>query len=58
MTIELDGNPITELLLCETEETLKLVWLNDWYEGEEEIRMLGFRPICDFRVYGAPLQFE
>ena len=54
VTLELDGELTTQLLMCETEDALEMVWDVDWYEGEPKIRVMGFRPICDFHLYGAP----
>lgn len=55
VTLDLDGELTTQLLMCETEDELKMVWDVDWYEGQKKIQVMGFRPISDFHLYGAPL---
>lgn len=48
VTINCGGRVITELLLCENGE---LTWTNDWWEGEEDVRLLGFIPIGHIKIY-------
>ena len=46
-----DGEELTELIMC---EDLDLIWLNDWWEGQKEVKLLGFKPIDAIRVRGIP----
>ena len=52
VTLSLDGETRTEIL--DFNEEVKPCWETDWWEGEKKIRVLGFRPVSDFRIYGAP----
>lgn len=52
-TISRDGQIITEYLEIDG-FSLDFVWENDWWEGEKEIYLLGFMPMLNLRVYGAP----
>lgn len=40
--IKIGNTIIAEILDCVNGE---FEWLNDWWEGEEDVRMLGFQPI-------------
>lgn len=48
VTIAIDGRTTTELLLCDNGD---LEWANDWWEGETDIRLLGFIPISHLKIY-------
>lgn len=52
VTISIDGFETTELL--EFEPVNGCVWVNDWWEGQENVKLLGFMPIDDIRIYGSP----
>lgn len=56
VTLELDGKPETCLLQYECEKDAVNVpcWDVDWWEGQTKIKVLGFRPFCEFRLYGEP----
>ena len=54
VTLSLDGKETTELLLCEPNAELE--WLNDWWEGQKDIKQIGFRPVTEIVVYGLPQQ--
>lgn len=44
---------ITELYLYDPKSCLpysKYCWLNDWYEGEDEVEILGCIDVCDVTV--------
>lgn len=32
----------------------RFVWNNDWWEGEEDVRLLGFLPIANIHIYNSP----
>lgn len=51
VTISIDGFETTEILSFELGE---YVWVNDWWEGQEDVKLLGFIPIDDIRIYGSP----
>ena len=51
VTIEINGAEITEILSFETDS---FIWDSDWWEGEQDIKLLGFRPISDIKCYGLP----
>ena len=44
VSLELDGEVVTELLLWYYESNA-FTYLNDWYEGQKTIRLIGFCPI-------------
>ena len=52
VTISIDGFETTEILSFEPGDGY--VWENDWWEGEEYVKLLGFIPIDDIRIYGSP----
>ena len=39
-----------ELLLVDTDEPDDYVWLNDWFEGQQDIEILGCIPISEIDV--------
>ena len=51
VTISIDRFETTEILEFELGE---YVWENDWWEGQEDVKLLGFIPIDDIRIYGSP----
>lgn len=53
VTISRDGQIITEYLELDG-MSLDFIWENDWYEGEKDISLIGFMPMLQLRVYGAP----
>ena len=55
VTIDLAGHVVTELLICDNGD---LDWINDWWEGEQPVRLLGFMPIGKIQVYGVPASWE
>lgn len=50
-----DNNVITSNELLETEEDGEYVWLYDWYEGQEDVLVLGYIAVSDVKV---PHMFE
>jgi hypothetical protein len=52
VTISIDGFETTEIL--EFGPDNKYVWLSDWWEGQEDVKLLGFIPIDDILIYGSP----
>lgn len=56
VTLELDGKPETCLLQYDFEKDAANVpcWDVDWWEGQTKITVLGFRPFCEFLLYGEP----
>lgn len=53
VTLSVDGRVITELLLGDNGE---LEWVNDWWEGETDIRLLGFIPVPHIKVYATAVE--
>lgn len=51
VTLSLDGEVTTEYLDSDFTEFL---WLNDWDEGQKEVKLLGFAPVDTFVLRGAP----
>lgn len=39
-----------ELLLVDTDESEYYAWLNDWFEGQQDIEILGCIPITEIDV--------
>ena len=52
VTISIDGFEDTEILMYEPGNGY--IWENDWWEGQEDVKLLGFMPIDDIRIYGSP----
>ena len=52
VTISADGFEITDILMYEPGDGY--IWENDWWEGEQDVKLLGFMPIDDIRIYGSP----
>lgn len=53
VTIDLDGDLITEVLEFDGNKC-EFVWSMDWWEGEKNVSLVGFRPIRDIKFYGPP----
>lgn len=53
VTILLDGNETTQVLEFDG-NVADFVWLNDWWEGEKDVKLLGFSPIGDIRLHNYP----
>jgi len=52
VTISRDNEEITEILFYTSMGEFE--WEMDWWEGEKDIKLLGFRPISDIKCYGLP----
>lgn len=52
VTISRDDEEITEILFYTSSGEFE--WEIDWWEGEKDIKLLGFRPISDLKYYGNP----
>lgn len=50
VTIWVGDHETTELLEFDANR-FDFIWLNDWWEGEEDVRILGFAPISDIRLH-------
>lgn len=55
VTILLDGNETTQVLEFDG-DMADFVWLNDWWEGEKDVKLLGFSPIGDIRLHNYPCE--
>ena len=55
VTILLDGNETTQVLEFDG-DVVDFVWLNDWWEGEKDVKLLGFSPIGDIRLHNYPCE--
>ena len=55
VTIGINDDEITEYLAFDPAH-IDFVWENDWWEGEADVRLLGFLPIGNISVYGSPLE--
>lgn len=53
VTISIDDGEITEILEVDPLED-ECIWVNDWWEGQKDVKLLGFVPISDIHVYGIP----
>ena len=53
VTISINGNEITECISFNAEK-MDFIWESDWWEGEEDVQLLGFLPIDNIRIYGYP----
>jgi hypothetical protein len=49
VTIDLNGTLITEVLEFDGGR-VDFIWLSDWWEGEKNVSLVGFRPIGDIKV--------
>ena len=54
VTLRLDGK-IETTLLCMTENA-NFEWEDDWWEGQKEIRIIGFTPLRDLLCIGEPIK--
>lgn len=53
VTLSIDGVETTEYLEFDGSE-MTFIWENDWWEGEKEVQLLGFRMLQDLKLYGFP----
>lgn len=53
VTIGIGGGEVTEFLEFSPEH-IDFIWNTDWWEGEEDVKLLGFLPIGNISVYGTP----
>lgn len=53
VTIKVDDFKYTEYLEFNG-NTMQFEWLNDWWEGEKDIRLLGFIPIDRINIQNYP----
>lgn len=53
VTIQLDDRETTEYLEFNA-MTLGFIWKNDWWEGEKEVKLLGFIPIDAIKIHNYP----
>lgn len=53
VTIDLAGEVVTEILLCENGE---LAWVNDWWEGQSNVNLLGFIPVSHIKIYASSVE--
>ena len=53
VTLSLDGNVTTEYLSFNGND-MKFEWDSDWWEGERNVVLLGFRMMADVVFYGYP----
>ena len=54
VSLAVNGEIKTEYLICNLNIPGGWEWENDWWEGEKDVRLLGFRPISMIHVYGEP----
>lgn len=52
VSIVIDGELTTELLLVD--QSINFEWLNDWWEGQKKIKLVGFVPADQVVVLGEP----
>ena len=52
VTLMIDGSLKSELVI--DDGMAGLIWDNDWYEGQEEIALMGFIPISNAYCIGEP----
>lgn len=53
VTIQIDGRETTEVLGFNG-DIVDFVWLSDWWEGEKNVKLLGFSPIDDISLHNYP----
>lgn len=53
VTIDLAGKVTTQILLCEEGN---LFWINDWWEREEPVKLLGFVPLSHIKIYASSVE--
>ena len=46
-TIEIDGRITNELFMVEIEDELDFVWKSDWWEGENNVKLIDFFPVSE-----------
>lgn len=54
VTLRLEGEIVTTLLCMD--EAANMEWANDWWEGQKEVRMIGFVPLSDLLCIGEPIK--
>lgn len=56
VTIKADNNIITTILYCSSliGDSINYEFLDDWYEGEENISLVGFFPLSHIEVHSNP----
>ena len=57
VTIKADEEIITTILYCEgliIDESIRYEFLHDWDEGQENISLVGFFPLCNVELYCNP----
>ena len=57
VTLLLDGEEETVLLLYDGAIDL-YEWEYDWYEGQKEVKVLGFMPISKIKIHNYPRKEE
>ncbi len=57
VTLSIDGDLRVEHLYFETED-LKWVWENDWWEGQKDIKLIGFINMDSVYVSGSPDNYK
>ena len=50
VTIRVNKRITTQYLEFQNND-ITFTWLNDWYEGEANVELLGFLPIDEIRIY-------
>jgi len=53
VTIWVGDHEITEYLEFDF-NTLDFIWQMDWWEGEKDVRLLGFTPLTDIHIHNYP----
>ncbi len=53
VTLFIDGRVTTEYLEFNG-DTMQFTWANDWWEGEKDIELIGFRMLGDIMFFGPP----
>lgn len=46
-TIEIDGRITNELFMVEIKDDLDFVWKSDWWEGENDVKLIDFFPVSE-----------
>ena len=55
VTLQLDNRPPeTHYLELEISDDLGFVWSTDWWEGEKDVRLVGFMPLHRIEFYTDP----
>lgn len=56
VTIEKNHDTETHYLELDTSSGIEFIWDGDWWEGENDIYLVGFYPIGDIVIYGEPIR--